>query len=276
MKKLSLLLSVLFVCFTLTTTQVQAQQKEDVIYLSNGEQKKGKVVSISDDEIKFSYSGEEVIYELKKDKISKIVFANGREEVMVPSSTAAVSNSSGKVSSNTGNKTLAVVPFEIVSNEAGIMNDGMRKKIQESCIEALNKQGLSVQFQDVRTTNSLLSKAGINFSEIDNHTPEELVQLLGVDYLVLGVYDIDNKGVSTYGSGIASYETKQKEGKAKGTGYSSNNSYTTTNYKTKVHMTIYDASGLQLFSDIRSPLMGSVDSYVGALKTLAKRVPLKR
>lgn len=275
MRNLSLILSILLTCFNLTTVHVQAQQKEDVIYLSNGEQKKGKVISVSEDEIKFSYSGEEVVYELKKKTIAKIVFANGREEIMAPNNKESVPNNSRNIAIS-GNKILAVVPFEIVSNEAGIMNDGMRKKIQESCIEALNKQGLSVQFQDTKTTNTLLSKAGINFSDIDNHTPEELVQLLGVDYIVLGVYDIDNKGVSTYGSGVTSSETKQKEGKEKGTKYTSNNSYTTTNYKTKVHLTIYDSVGHQLFSDIRSPLFGSLDSYVGALKTLAKRVPLKK
>lgn len=37
----------------------------------------------------------------------------------------------------------------------------------------------------------------------------------------------------------------------------------------------YDGTGRQLFSDSKSPLFGTLDSYKGALKTLAKKVPLK-
>jgi hypothetical protein len=81
MKKLGLFLFALITCLSLTLSQARAQQKEDVIYLADGQQKKGKIYSITDDLVKFSYSGEEVFYELKKDKIAKIVFANGREEV---------------------------------------------------------------------------------------------------------------------------------------------------------------------------------------------------
>lgn len=275
MKKVSLSLLALITILLWAAVPVHAQQKEDIIYLSDGQQKKGKIVSISDEVIKFSYTGEEVVYEMKKEKISKIVFANGREEVLSSNKTATPSNTLGATSQSNGNL-VAVVPFEIASNDGSITNDGFRKKIQESCIAALHAQNLMVQYQDARTTNALLTKAGISFSEIGNQTPEDLAKILGVDYIVLGVYDIENKGASTHGSGISSYETKQKNEKEKGTAYSSNNSYTTISYNTKVHLSIYDANGRQLFSDSKSPLFGSLDSYNSALKSLAKRVPLKK
>lgn len=270
-----LFLLALLLVFTGINSLVTAQQKEDVIYLADGQQKKGKIVAISDDEIKFSYTGEEVIYELKKDKVSKIIFANGREEIISTGSSTAKPIVTKDGTHSPGNL-LAVLPFDIATNEQGLMTDAMRKKVQESCIEALQKQGLVVQFQDVRTTNALLAKGGINFADIGNHTPEELSQLLDVDYVVLGTYDIENKGVSTFGSGITSYDEKKKNDKEKGTAITSNNSYSTTNYNTKVHLSIYDAHGRQLFSDTRSPAFGGMDSFNSALKTLAKRVPLKR
>lgn len=256
-----------------------AQQKDDVIYLTDGQQKKGKIVTIADDLIKFSYPGESVLYELKKDKINKIVFANGREEVFepaaAPESTAAPETTAATKSLPSGNL-LAVIPFEIASNDQSIMTDAMRKKIQESCVEAIQGQKLAVQLQDPRTTNAILAKNGINFSDIEHHTPDDLAKILNVDYVVMGVYDIENKGASTYGSSVSTYDAKQKGDKEKGTAVTSNNSYTVVNYDTKVHLTIYDNTGRQLFSDSRSPLFGNLDSYKGALKTLAKRMPLKK
>lgn len=279
MKKLGLFLFALITCLSLILSPARAQQKEDVIYLADGQQKKGKIYSITDDLVKFSYSGEEVFYELKKDKIAKIVFANGREEVFSSNSALAKPAAENTAARSAGNL-LAVLPFEIVSNDQSLLNDGMRKKVQESCVEALRAQGLMIQFQDSRTTNALLTKAGINYTQIEEHTPEELAQLLGVDYIVLGVYDIDNKGASTYGSGSSTYENKEKKEKGKdkeeGRSYSSNNSYTTTMYKTKTHLAVYDASGRQLFSDSKSPLFNGLDSYNGSLKSLAKKVPLKK
>ena len=251
-----------------------AQQKDDVIYLTDGQQKKGKIVTIADDLIKFSYPGENLVYELKKDKISKILFANGREEVFEETVAPKSTTSNNSLSPN-GNL-LAVIPFEIASNDQSIMTAAMRKKIQESCVEAIQGQKLAVQLQDPRTTNAILAKNGINFSDIEHHTPDDLAKILNVNYVVMGVYDIENKGASTYGSSVSTYDSKQKGDKEKGTAVTSNNSYTVVNYNTKVHLTIYDNTGRQLFSDSRSPLFGNVDSYKGALKTLAKRMPLKK
>lgn len=256
------------------TGVLYGQDREDVIYLSDGQQKKGKVLSISDEGIKFSYTGETVVYDLMKTKINKIIFSNGREEIFKSD------NANNQIVSKDGTvlagNLMAVLPFEIVSNDPSIINDGMRKKIQESCLEAFRSQGLIIQLQDERTTNSKLADAGINLSEIGNHTPEELSHLLKVEYIVLGTYDIENRGVSTFGSGLTSYDGKIKENKEKGTTVTSTNSYSTTIYNTKVHLSIYDLNGRQLFSDTRSPAFGGLDSYRGALKTLSKRVPLKK
>ncbi|KGE12814.1 hypothetical protein [Sphingobacterium deserti] len=253
-----------------------AQQKEDIIFLADGEQKKGKVLSIDEQSIKFSYTGEDVQYELKKASVAKIVFANGREEMFTKESqgNTAPAISSRSASSSTGNL-LAVLPFEIASNDAGLATDIMRREVQQACADAIKAQAKSINVQDPRNTNAALSKAGIGLHDIANHTPDDLAAMLGVDYVVLGVYDIENKGTSTYGSGVASYDSKQKGDKQKGTAVQSNNSFTQINYDSKVQMAVYNNLGEQLFSDTRRPFIGSVDSYKGALKTLAKRMPLK-
>lgn len=273
MKSILKFLALFVVIFTILPHSF-AQQKEDVIYLVDGSQKKGKVVSIGDDVVKFSYTGEDVQYELKKPTVSKIVFANGREESFASESSTGNVNTNVAKASTAGNL-LAVIPFEVFSNEPGLTTDAMRREIQQSCIDALKSRGLSFQIQDARTTNAALSKAGIAYADIANHTPDDLAKLLSVDYVVLGVYDIENKGSMSYGSGVATYNDKKQENKSKGTVVQSNNSYTSTNYDTKVQLSIYDSNGRQLFSDTRRPFMGSLDSYKGALKTLSKRIPLK-
>ncbi|WET67820.1 hypothetical protein [Sphingobacterium sp.] len=271
--KFTVILSILLTHLTIAL----AQTKEDIIYLADGSQKKGKVVSISDDVIKFSYTGEEVQYELKRQAINKIVFANGREESFQSSSTSQVNNelANSNLSKRDQGNRLAVIPFEIVSNDQALATDAMRREIQQACIDAMRSRGLSFQIQDPRATNSALTKAGIGLADIANHVPDELAKLLDVDYVVLGSYEIENKGSSSFGSGTATYNNKNQDNKNKGSVVQSNNSFTTINYNTKVQMNIYDSSGKQLFSDTRKPLFGGLDSYKGALKTLAKRIPLK-
>lgn len=271
---LSLLINV--VLLSANWSFAQGQNKEDIIFLNDGSQKKGKVVSIGDDVVKFSYVGEEVQYELKKQAVNKIIFANGREESFAntAASLTATGSNTANSSVSSGNL-LAVIPFEVVSNEPALTTDAMRREIQQSCIDALKSRNLSFQIQDARTTNSALAKANVAFSDIANHTPDDLAKLLHVDYVILGVYDIENKGTMSYGSGIGTYTDKKQDNKSKGTVVQSNNSYTSTNYDTKVQLAIYDSNGRQLFSDTRRPFMGSLDSYKGALKTLAKRITLK-
>ncbi|SMG06955.1 hypothetical protein [Sphingobacterium psychroaquaticum] len=260
-------LSIYVVVFLVHITTTMAQQREDVIYLSDGSQKKGKVVSIGDEVIKFSYTGEEVQYELKKQTVNKIVFANGREESFGNSSAVT-----GITPSVVASNQLAVLPFEIVSNDQALTTDAMRREIQQSCVDAIKSRGLSFQIQDPRTTNAMLAKSGIQLSDIANHVPEELAKLLGVSYVIVGAYEIENKGTSTI---VTTYNDKKQEDRTKGTAVRSNNTYTSTNYNTKVLLSIYDSNGRQLFSDTRKPFMGGLDSYSGALKTLAKRITLK-
>src|SRR6476646_12029352 len=52
----------------------------DVITKTNGEELSGKVIEISDNEIKFSYPGETLVYTFKKADIRKITYASGRTE----------------------------------------------------------------------------------------------------------------------------------------------------------------------------------------------------
>ncbi|HZZ76673.1 MAG TPA: hypothetical protein VFE04_12120, partial [Puia sp.] len=75
------ILHVLLVLVLSFSVKAQSPEKNDVITKSNGDVLSGKVIEISDNEIKFSYPGETLIYTFKKTDIQKITYASGRTEV---------------------------------------------------------------------------------------------------------------------------------------------------------------------------------------------------
>ena len=60
----------------------QDAAKADVILKLNGDELTGKISEISETEVKFSYSGETLVYAIKKVDILKITFASGRIEII--------------------------------------------------------------------------------------------------------------------------------------------------------------------------------------------------
>ncbi|MFC6101387.1 hypothetical protein [Olivibacter domesticus] len=251
-----------------------AQQKEDVVVMLSGDKKKGKVVAINDSTIKFEYSGESLGYEFKKSDINQIEFASGRIELINDSNTTAPVSSPRSAAENADTKNkIAVLPFQIVSNDASLTTEAMQHEIQASCVSTLRKESATVQVQDPRTTNSILAKNNIKMEDVDALSPEEAAKLLGVEYVVFGTYDIKNEGTMTSGSSSSTYKGQKKDDKEKGTEYSSQNSYTTTTYSTKVELILYNESGENIFSETKRPLLGSLDSYNGAIKYIAKRMP---
>lgn len=251
-----------------------AQQKEDMVIMLNGEEKKGRVTAVNDNTIKFIHSGESLEYEFKKSDINQIEFASGRTELINQDKSATSDESQKTLAANADTKNkIAVLPFQVVSNDPTLTTEAMQHEIQASCAATLRSEERVVQVQDPRTTNTILAKNNIKAADIDQLSPEEAARLLGVEYVVFGTYDIQNKGTMTTGSGSTTYKGQKKDNKEKGTEYSSQNSYTTTTYSTKVELTLYNESGENVFSETRTPLLKSLDSYNGAIKYIAKRMP---
>lgn len=251
-----------------------AQEKEDVLVMLNGDKKKGKVVAVSDNTIKFVYSGESLEYEFKKADINQIEFASGRIEIVNQNKPAASNESQKSLTTSTDTKNkMAVLPFQIVSNDPTLTTEAMQHEIQANCATTLRSEAHTMQVQDPRTTNTILARNDIKAADIDQLSPEEAARLLDVEYVVFGTYDIQNKGTMTTGSGSSTYKGQKKDNKEKGTEYSSQNSYTTTTYATKVELTLYNDSGEDVFSETRTPLLKSLDSYSSAIKYIAKRMP---
>lgn len=104
-------------------------------------------------------------------------------------------------------KIIAVVPFRTTISlrpkQMAVLKEGQLEKMQED--ESRNiqmsmyawflkrkQQGkMWVDVQDASTTTAILSRNGINYSNIDGHTLEEIAKILNVDAIVKGTFDTD-------------------------------------------------------------------------------------
>jgi hypothetical protein len=176
---------------------------------------------------------------------------------------------------------IAVLPFQFITNEAGLQSDQMSKQLQANSASSLLKNTSNIIVQDPLTTNRLLAKNNIDINDPAAVDPQELALVLGVEYVVFGTVDVINKGTISTGSGSTIYKDKEKQTrdknskdtKASGTATTSNNAITSTNYDTKVSLTIYTDQGSTYYSKSRNAIGNQMDSYSGTLDYLIKRTP---
>jgi len=274
----AIFVSVLFVLVSITASFAQAMV--DKVIMLDGQTKEGKVTSVGVDSIKFVYTGEDLEYEMNRSEINKIIFASGRTEIINEIKTTASSSSTNSNATDRRNK-IAVIPFEITSNDSEIMIEPMKTDVQTDCINSLRENTTSVyQIQDPMTTNALLAKNDISNDQLRIITPNEMAEILGVEYVVYGSLQIENKGTITTGSEVTSYKGKtsekdedSKKKNQKGTAITTNNSSTTINYDLHVKLSIYADSGNTVYSDSKRPFGSGLDSYKSSLNYLIKRTP---
>jgi hypothetical protein len=77
------------ICFLVCINNLSAQDKNDVVFMLNGDKNEGKVVSVSGNTVKFKFHGEDLEYEFKKENINTIEFASGRTQEFTAATTAA-------------------------------------------------------------------------------------------------------------------------------------------------------------------------------------------
>ena len=104
-------------------------------------------------------------------------------------------------------KIIAVVPFRVTISlrpkQMQSLQEGQLEKMQEDESRSIQmalyawflkrrQQGkLWVDVQDASTTIAILSRNGITYSNIHEHTPEEIARILNVDAIVRGTFDTD-------------------------------------------------------------------------------------
>jgi len=261
----------------------RAQDKSDVIFMTNGDKKEGKVVGVGQTTIKFRYKGEDLEYELNKSEIDHVVFASGRTESYNTQASAPQPAGNTPVTTTAAERRgkLAIIPFEINTNDQGLMVDKMGKEMQSDCINAFKQYTHGVTVIDAHTVNTILAQNNITPDKYDSYAPKDLALMLGVQYVVLGNTEIMNKGTSSYGSGVSTYKDKdsqskdgnKKSEKSSGTAVTSTSSSTTIEYGTKCAMEIFDDTGSSVFSQKRDTFGTGLDAYLGSIDYMTKRTP---
>lgn len=254
----------------ISSTFLHAQN--DIILKTDGTEMIGKVNAIEDVDVKFTYQNETIDYTVPKNKISKITFASGRVEFY---------NQSSELKDH--HNKVAILPFAFIKNQ----DDGstaMSKKIQQETYSVFNEHKGMLTFQDVMTTNRLLSKAGIGANDEQNYSMGEICDILGVEYVIQGLVSVEATSQSSYSASSTNIQTNNKKpaktfvGKlfddsgtnVKSGGYSS----TTQNYTTTITMNVYNDKGDNIFTKDHESFWETEDAYKITLMFLAKRTPL--
>lgn len=277
---------ILFVFATLLSVHTFAQNrptaKQDVIQKTNGEELKGKLTRISDNDVSFIYPGETVEYTIKKSDISKIIHASGRVEVFGQTSLPAADRQKDQVSMSASpvdhHNKIAILPFTyLMDNQPGA--DEIGYKAQEDAYGFLSKHAAGYTILDPRTTNAKLIQAGVTKDKMMGFTMKDICDILGVEYVIDGTV-IQNKGYQTSTS-TGSADTKVKrdaEEKIKGVS-SSNVNYANSvqRYEVSVSLHIYMDNNASIYNQTHKAFLTSTDgSYTSPLEYLLKRTPLYR
>ena len=82
--------------------------------------------------------------------------------------------------------TVAIMPIIFIGEGNEIKMEEMRYRLQHIAHQFLVKDAIELKFQDPEVTNSLLLKNGVTKENFRQFTPQELADLLAVEYIVLG------------------------------------------------------------------------------------------
>lgn len=264
------------VLFILGTLLSSAQN--DIILKLNGEEMVGKVIAVDNDNLKFTYKDETVEYTVPNADVSKITFSSGRIQFFnKPAETKSLGTNPG----NYHNK-VAILPFVYIKNQE-TSSSGMTEKIQRETFSVFKDKAVSLQYQDINTTNNILAKAGITNDNTNHFTMGEICNILGVEYLIQGIVSVEKTGSSNYSSTNTSGKSKEKVGTDKignlwgvAKGSASSNTYgsTTDTFESSININIYNNRGENLFSQNHDSFWQTEDAYKITLNYLAKKSPL--
>lgn len=238
------------------------------------------IAKISDKTVDYSLPGETLQIELDVSQIARIDFASGRSQTFAVTATTPTNNDSAAqvvVSAEMKPNTIAVLPIPYINSGTLETSEEMAKFAQNDLYNKLLDKSANLfplTVQDLRVTNSLLHKAGIDYKNIDETPIEDLQKILGVDNILAAKvsYTItEGSTASTYNSGSAKVSDNNK--KVKTSDISTTNSSNLTYYNYMVYFDMYK-NGTKIYSQTRKPFLNIKDSWMDSITYLLKRSPI--
>ncbi|RXM47352.1 hypothetical protein [Flavobacterium sp. YO12] len=237
------------------------------------------ISKMSDKAVEYSLPGETMQISLDTGLIARIDFASGRSQTfdVTPASSSSSARSTAVVSSEMKQNTIAVLPVPYLNSDTQESSEDMAKFAQNDLYNKLLDKSSNIfplTVQDLRTTNSLLRKAGIDYKNIDETPIEDLEKILGVDNIVAAKvsYTIGSgTTATTYNSGNAKVSDNNKKVKT------SDISTTTANTQEYYYYTVYFdmyKNASKIYSQTRKPFLAVKDSWIDSVQYLLKRSPI--
>ncbi|WP_433816058.1 hypothetical protein [Flavobacterium johnsoniae] len=272
-KKLTAVLLMLFVS---VFAFAQGGKKLDKIIKRDYQIIEGTISKISDKTVEYSLPGETLTISLDVSQIARIDFASGRSQTFDVSQ--GNSDSSAVVTaSEIKQNTIAVLPVPYLNADNQESSEDMAKFAQNDLYNKLIDKSsniLPLTVQDLRTTNSLLHKAGIDHTNIDETPIEDLEKILSVDNIVAAKVSYTmNSGTTstTYNSGNAKVSDNNK--KVKTNDVSTTTANTQVYYYYTVYFDMYKNT-TKIYSQTRKPFLAVKDSWMDSITYLLKRSPI--
>ncbi|MCD0466198.1 hypothetical protein [Flavobacterium sp. ENC] len=239
------------------------------------------ISKMSDKTVEYSLPGETLQISLDVSQIARIDFSSGRSQTfdVAPAGNAGNSSSPGQVITNAEMKTntIAVLPVPYVNSDNLQSSEDMSKFAQNDLYNKLLDKSaniLPLTVQDLRTTNSLLHKAGIDHNNIDDTPIQDLERILGVDNIVAAKVSFtmsSSSTATTYNSGNAKISDNDK--KIKTNDISTTTANTQMYYYYTVYFDMYK-NGTKIYSQTRKPFLNLKDSWIDSVSYLLKRSPI--
>jgi hypothetical protein len=266
-----------------------AAQKLDRIIKRDYQIVEGTITKVTETAVEFTYPNETVVNQVAITHVARIEFASGRVQTFeaTPESAPAPAPApaqavAGVPAANTGaqpaamqQNMIAILPVPFIETDNMASSEEMSKFAQNDVYNKIIAKSANIfplTVQDIRTTNSLLRKAGIDYKNVEDTPIEDLIAILGVDHIMAAKVSYtmkENQSTSTYGSG----QTKYDNNKTKGSGYSTTNTNTLKYYYYHVYLDIYK-NNTKIYSQNRKPAFAVQDSWVDAMAHLLKNTPI--
>ncbi|OOG76953.1 hypothetical protein [Flavobacterium sp. A45] len=266
----------------LISTNVFSQAKKlDKIITKDYQVIECTISKISDKTVDYSMPNETMIIEIAVSKIARIDYASGRSQTFaqaesVPESAPSqANNTSVNQSATFKQNTIAVLPVPFVNSENMTDSEEMSKFAQNDIYNKLLDKSshiVSLTVQDLRTTNSLLRKAGIDYKNIDETPIDELQKILGVDNIIAAKvsYTVtQNQTTAAY----TSQNAKVHDNKVKANESTVANTNTQLLFDYHVYFDMYK-NNTKIYTQNRKPLLNLKDSWMDTVSYLLKRSPI--
>lgn len=248
--------------------------------------------TVSEKEVDFTYPNETVINKLGLMHVAKIIYKSGREQIFEivenktppPANTVDETNVGGQKKMELPEiaatplkvNTIAILPIPFVNTETLASSAENSKLAQNDMYNKLIDKSSNIfplVVQDLRITNSLLKKAGIDYATIDEVPIADLHAILGVDHIIavkvsyiMETYQTN----SSYGNTTA---TKKNEDKVQVYGSNGSTSHQGKSFDYTVYFDIYK-NGVKIYTKNRNPFLKEKDSWMDSMSYLLKRCPI--